>query len=300
MNILNKLAPIQNKGQPGAWNDLDILEVGNSGMTDDEYKSHMSMWYVEAFMAFSNWWIWQVNDKPNRALVKSPLLMGNDITQMDPATLSILSNPAILAISQDPLGLPAYRVWQKPATQENNTHSTALYTAGETSFWVGQLNQGDFVIAFLNGAGNRQIMTADMDDIFVDQTTQGTSAPVKMFSMIWDIYDLWGYRMDNATAMSIINGNATSVNPVISSNSTLHALNNTAAAGDPKGAMRYNSTVLSYPHGVAMNISAMLGKHIGALMPGGSISADVPRHGIAIYRLRSRGGGDTMRKRDEL
>lgn len=46
MNILNKAAPILNKAQPGAWNDLDMLEVGNSGMTDDEYKTHFSMWYV--------------------------------------------------------------------------------------------------------------------------------------------------------------------------------------------------------------------------------------------------------------
>ena len=46
MNILNKAAPVLNKGQPGAWNDLDMLEVGNGGMTDDEYITHFSMWYV--------------------------------------------------------------------------------------------------------------------------------------------------------------------------------------------------------------------------------------------------------------
>lgn len=44
MNILNKAAPVLHKGQPGAWNDLDMLEVGNSGMTDDEYITHFSMW----------------------------------------------------------------------------------------------------------------------------------------------------------------------------------------------------------------------------------------------------------------
>ena len=44
MNILNKAAPVLNKAQPGAWNDLDMLEVGNSGMTDDEYITHFSMW----------------------------------------------------------------------------------------------------------------------------------------------------------------------------------------------------------------------------------------------------------------
>lgn len=46
MNIINKVAAFSNKGQPGAWNDLDMLEVGNGGMTDDEYKLHISMWYA--------------------------------------------------------------------------------------------------------------------------------------------------------------------------------------------------------------------------------------------------------------
>ena len=44
MNILNKVAPIVDKGRPGGWNDLDSLEVGNSGMTDTEYVTHMTMW----------------------------------------------------------------------------------------------------------------------------------------------------------------------------------------------------------------------------------------------------------------
>lgn len=44
MNIIGKAAPIVDKGQPGGWNDLDALEVGNGGMTDDEYKVHFSMW----------------------------------------------------------------------------------------------------------------------------------------------------------------------------------------------------------------------------------------------------------------
>lgn len=43
-NILNKAASILSKSQPGAWNDLDMLEVGNNGMSDDEYITHFSMW----------------------------------------------------------------------------------------------------------------------------------------------------------------------------------------------------------------------------------------------------------------
>lgn len=46
MNTLNKVAAIPSKSQPGAWNDMDNLEVGNGGMTDDEYKAHFSMWCV--------------------------------------------------------------------------------------------------------------------------------------------------------------------------------------------------------------------------------------------------------------
>lgn len=43
MNILNKMAPISSRTQSGYFNDMDMLEVGNGGMTDSEYIIHMSM-----------------------------------------------------------------------------------------------------------------------------------------------------------------------------------------------------------------------------------------------------------------
>lgn len=43
INIMNKVAFVPSKAQPGAWNDLDALEVGNGGMTDTEYVAHFSM-----------------------------------------------------------------------------------------------------------------------------------------------------------------------------------------------------------------------------------------------------------------
>lgn len=46
MNIINKVVAFPDKGRIGAWNDMDNLEVGNGGMTDDEYKLHFSMWCV--------------------------------------------------------------------------------------------------------------------------------------------------------------------------------------------------------------------------------------------------------------
>ena len=53
MNILNKDAAIVSKAQPGGWNDLDNLEVGNGGMTDSEYVLHMSMWLVSPHLISS-------------------------------------------------------------------------------------------------------------------------------------------------------------------------------------------------------------------------------------------------------
>ncbi|UKZ64561.1 uncharacterized protein TrAtP1_005776 [Trichoderma atroviride] len=42
--IVNKVAPYIDRGLPGGWNDLDMLEVGHGGMTEEEYKAHFSMW----------------------------------------------------------------------------------------------------------------------------------------------------------------------------------------------------------------------------------------------------------------
>ncbi|MBZ5586396.1 MAG: glycoside hydrolase family 27 protein [Acidobacteriia bacterium] len=52
----------------GHWNDPDMLEVGNGGMTTDEYKTHFSMW----------------------SMLRSPLLAGNDIRSMSQETKDIL------------------------------------------------------------------------------------------------------------------------------------------------------------------------------------------------------------------
>ncbi len=76
---------------PGHWNDPDMLEVGNGGMTDEEYRTHMSLW----------------------ALLAAPLLAGNDLSRMGPADLAILTNKDVIAVDQDPLGKGADRVSQE-------------------------------------------------------------------------------------------------------------------------------------------------------------------------------------------
>jgi alpha-galactosidase len=73
---------------PGHWNDPDMLEVGNGGMSLDEYRTHMSLW----------------------AILAAPLLAGNDLTTMTPETIALLTNREVIAIDQDSAGHQGDRV----------------------------------------------------------------------------------------------------------------------------------------------------------------------------------------------
>jgi alpha-galactosidase len=73
---------------PGHWNDPDMLEVGNGGMTADEYRTHMALW----------------------AILAAPLLAGNDLRDAPRETLDILENREVIAVDQDPLGQQGHRV----------------------------------------------------------------------------------------------------------------------------------------------------------------------------------------------
>jgi alpha-galactosidase len=85
---------------PGHWNDPDMLEIGNGGMTATEYRTHMSLWSILA----------------------APLLAGNDLRTMSEETTAILTNKEVIAVDQDKLGRQGFRVkldgdieiWKKP------------------------------------------------------------------------------------------------------------------------------------------------------------------------------------------
>ncbi len=70
---------IASYAKPGHWNDPDMLEIGNGGMTADEYRTHMSLW----------------------SLLAAPLIAGNDLRSMTDETKSILMNRDVIAIDQD-------------------------------------------------------------------------------------------------------------------------------------------------------------------------------------------------------
>jgi len=98
---------------PGHWNDPDMLEVGNGGMTEEEYRTHFSLW----------------------AILAAPLLAGNDLRRMSPADRDILLNREVIAVDQDPLGLPGVcpdgvntGVWARPVAREGG-RAVVLYNA---------------------------------------------------------------------------------------------------------------------------------------------------------------------------
>ncbi|KAF2725802.1 glycoside hydrolase family 27 protein [Polychaeton citri CBS 116435] len=247
MNILNKVVSFIHRSQPGGWNDLDALEVGNGGMSDDEYKAHFTLW----------------------AALRSPLVMGTDIRTIDASTYSILTNPAVLALSQDPTGGSAQRRWRYYVP---NTDS---YGIGEIQMWSGQLAQGDYVVLLLNAANQDMMLNATLADIFVDQG----GAKSDEAQATWDKYDLWANRMPNATANAIINANSTANAPDVSK-------------------YYYNATAKSYAEGIMANETILMGTQDGQVEPLGTLSALVPRHGIAAYRLRPHTG--SYSRRDEL
>ncbi|MFJ5263466.1 NPCBM/NEW2 domain-containing protein [Streptomyces sp. NPDC088387] len=82
LSILKRNLPLAPYAGPGNWNDPDMLEVGNGGMTDTEYRTHFSMWSIMA----------------------APLLIGSDLREASDETFEILGNREVIAVDQDPLG----------------------------------------------------------------------------------------------------------------------------------------------------------------------------------------------------
>lgn len=97
---------------PGHWNDPDMLEVGNGKLTLAEDRAHFS------------WW----------AMLAAPLIAGNDLAQMKPQVLKILTNHAVIALDQDALGKQGNRV----------------YAEGEMEVWTRQLKDGALAVAVFN------------------------------------------------------------------------------------------------------------------------------------------------------
>jgi alpha-galactosidase len=112
---------------PGHWNDPDMLEIGNGGMTDDEYRTHMSLWSILA----------------------APLLAGNDLRNMTPAILEILTNREVIAINQDTDGKQGRRITK----------------SGDQEVWARPLSGGAQAIGLFNRGGSPAKITVNWPDM---------------------------------------------------------------------------------------------------------------------------------------
>lgn len=129
VNIIEKAIPLGQKAGPDyGWNDLDMLEVGNGGMTFEEYKSHFTLW----------------------SILKSPLLLGNDVTSMSDEDFGIITNKEVIAVNQD-LSSPGNRVTKKDGV----------------SVFVNVLSDGSFVVTVFNSRNDKKEVLIDFEDVFM-------------------------------------------------------------------------------------------------------------------------------------
>jgi alpha-galactosidase len=127
VDIVDLVEPLAQYAGPGHWNDPDMLEVGNGGMTETEYRSHFTLW----------------------AELAAPLIAGNDLEAMPPAIKAILTNREVIAVDQDSLGQQGRRVWRE----------------GDLEVWSKTLADGGRAVVLFNRGGKAASITARWSDL---------------------------------------------------------------------------------------------------------------------------------------
>jgi alpha-galactosidase len=125
--ILDLQVGLESFAGPGHWNDPDMLEVGNGGMTVTEYRSHFSLW----------------------CMLAAPLMAGNDLKNMSPEIRDILTNKEVIAIDQDSLGKEGRRVRKN----------------GDSEVWAKQMKDGSRAVALLNRSASDAEIAVSWEDL---------------------------------------------------------------------------------------------------------------------------------------
>lgn len=136
MGILDAQVGLENYSGPGGWNDPDMLEVGNSGLSDTESRAHFSLW----------------------ALLNAPLIAGNDIRSMSAATRAILTNTDVIAVDQDWGGIQGHKVRDD----------------GDQEVWVKPMSSGAVAVVLLNRGGGTRTISTTASEVGLAPTGQYT------------------------------------------------------------------------------------------------------------------------------
>lgn len=136
LHIVDQQVGLYKFAGPGHWNDPDMLEVGNGGMTNTEYITHFSLW----------------------CMLAAPLIAGNDLRTMTDDTHKILTNKAVIAIDQDPAGKQGYK----------------LKDFGNKEVWVKPLANGQWAVLLFNRGETSAFMTVKIHDIGINDSNRYT------------------------------------------------------------------------------------------------------------------------------
>ena len=139
---------------PGGWNDPDMLEVGNGDLTLAEQRSHFTLW----------------------SLMKAPLLLGNDLSDIPDEVLSIINNTEVIAWNQDSLGKQGYKRWTSTA---NNQMSLEV--------WAGELSQQRMAVVLFNRSEMPSSITVHWKDV-------GWPFDIAQVRDVWKHADLGEHR----------------------------------------------------------------------------------------------------------
>jgi len=123
LDILDMNVGLDSFAGPNHWNDPDMLEVGNGGMSNTEYQAHFSLW----------------------AMLAAPLISGNDLSAMSDETKAILTNRDVIAVDQDALGIEGRK----------------LADDGDYEVWARPLKGGDQAVILLNRSESAHDMSVD-------------------------------------------------------------------------------------------------------------------------------------------
>jgi alpha-galactosidase len=152
LQILDKQQGLRQYAGPDHWNDMDMLEVGN-GMSVNEDRAHFSVW----------------------AMMASPLITGNDLRSMSKETTAILTNQAVIAVSQDRAGVQALRLSANEGVE----------------YWFKPLDHGDWAMMILNRNGEPRAAGFDWKQAVSDDVSGATAG----FPAIrYQLRDLWTGR----------------------------------------------------------------------------------------------------------
>ena len=115
--------------KPGAWNDPDMMEVGNGTLSLSENRAHFDLWCISA----------------------APLILGNDLSKMSDSIFSILSNREVIAVDQDSLGYQGRKV----------------RTDGDVHIWSKKLKNGAWAVVLVNNgtaSANSSVQWSDIGE----------------------------------------------------------------------------------------------------------------------------------------